>query len=75
MEISKGDFIAFLDCDDWWDKDYLSSREHLFFSDKEIDFFYCNANIYLEKKKFKIYKNFTLPNGKNFLINYQKIIL
>ena len=66
LEVSKGDFIAFLDCDDWWDKDYLSSREHLF-SDKDIDFFYCNANIYLEKKKkFKIYKDFTLPNGKIF---------
>ena len=74
MEISKGDFIAFLDCDDWWDKDYLSSREHLF-SDKEIDFFYCNANIYLEKKKNLKFIKILLLQMAKFLINYQKIIL
>ncbi len=61
---SKGDLIAFLDCDDWWEKDYLSSRE-IFFKNKNFDFYYCNTNLYFEKKrKIKLYKNFSLPSGK-----------
>ena len=27
---SNGELIAFLDCDDWWEKNYLSSRKNLF---------------------------------------------
>ena len=29
---STGEFIAFLDSDDWWEKDYLSSRAQYFLS-------------------------------------------
>ena len=61
---SEGKFIAFLDCDDWWEKDYLSSREQ-FFEDENFDFYYCNANYFFEKKrKKKLYKNYTLPSGR-----------
>ena len=61
---SKGTFIAFLDCDDWWEKDYLSSRKK-FFKNKYFDFFYSNTNFFLEKKKKKkLYKKFSLPSGK-----------
>ena len=49
---SKGEFIAFLDCDDWWEKDYLSSRKE-FFVNKSFDFFYCNSNFFLERNKKK----------------------
>ena len=42
--------VAFLDVDDWWDKNYLSSKKK-FFNDKKIDYFYTNAQIYYEKKK------------------------
>ena len=63
---STGELIAFLDCDDWWEKDYLSSRSK-FFSDDKVDYFYCNSNFYFEKsKKKKIYKKYKLPNGKIF---------
>ena len=61
---SEGKFIAFLDCDDWWENDYLSSREQ-FFEDENFDFYYCNANYFFEKKrKKKLYKNYTLPSGR-----------
>ena len=50
---SSGELIAFLDCDDWWETDFLSSREKAF-NDINYDFFYTNTNLYLEKKK-KIY--------------------
>ena len=63
---STGKLIAFLDCDDWWEKNYLSSREK-FFNDSKIDFFYSNTNIFYEKKKKnKLYKKFELPSGKIF---------
>ena len=34
---STGDLIAFLDSDDWWDKDYIKSRS-TFFESTEYDF-------------------------------------
>ena len=64
IEKTSGELIAFLDVDDWWDKNYLSSREYVF-NNEEIDFFYSNAFIYYEKsKKLKKYKNKILPEGK-----------
>ena len=74
---SEGKFIAFLDCDDWWENDYLSSREQ-FFEDENFDFYYCNANYFFEKKrKKKLYKNYTLPSGRiySFLSKDYFIIL
>ena len=63
---STGDLIAFLDCDDWWEKNYISSRSE-YFNDKKYSYYYCNTNFYFEKnKKKKTYKNFFLPNGKIF---------
>lgn len=63
---STGEFIAFLDSDDWWEKEYLSSRAQ-YFSDDKVDFFYCNTNFYFdESKKKKIYKKYNLPDGKIF---------
>ena len=63
---STGELIAFLDSDDWWEKDYLSSREK-FFSNLDFDFFYSNTNFFYEKSnKYKIYKNYDLPNGNIF---------
>lgn len=58
-----GSLVAFLDTDDWWDENYLSSKEK-FFEKNEYDFFYSNVLFYYEKNKiFKKYKNFNLPDG------------
>ena len=50
IKVSTGDLIAFLDCDDWWEKNYISSRED-FFSANNFDYFYCNTYLFYEKKK------------------------
>ena len=47
---TSGELIAFLDCDDWWEKNYISSRASLF-SDSYYDYYYSNTNLYYEKKK------------------------
>ena len=66
IDVSSGQLIAFLDCDDWWEEDYLSAREK-YFNDTNFDFFYSNTNIFYQKKKRKkLYKNFDLPSGKIF---------
>ena len=60
---TSGELIAFLDCDDWWEKNYISSRASLF-SDSYYDYYYSNTNFYYEKKKCtKIYKKYKLPEG------------
>ena len=72
-----GDFVAFLDVDDWWDKNYLTSRKELF-EKNDYDFFYNNAFIFFERSKtFKIYKNYNLPSGKiyNFLAKDYFVII
>ena len=63
-----GTIISFLDVDDWWDKNYLSSRVS-FFNDDDKDFFYCNRYTFYEKSnKLKIFRRSKLPNGK--IYNY-----
>jgi len=65
---ASGNIIAFLDVDDWWDKNYLSSRASLF-NDDDKDFFYCNRYTFYEKSnKLKIFRKLELPNGK--IYNY-----
>ena len=58
--------VAFLDVDDWWHKNYLSSKKK-FFKDKNIDYFYTNTKLYFEKtNRYVKYNKFNLPNGKIF---------
>ena len=74
---AKGEFIAFLDCDDWWEKNFLSSRASLL-SDKNYDYYYSNGNLYFDKTKKKSkYKKYFLPSGlifKNLCKDYFIII-
>lgn len=64
LKKTTGSIIAFLDTDDWWSKNYLSSREKEFIN-KNNDFFYCNTYIFNQKKKkSRKYKNYNLPSGK-----------
>jgi len=68
LEHVSGKIIAFLDVDDWWDENYLSSRA-LLFNDDNQDFFYCNRYTFYEKnKKLEIFRKLDLPNGK--IYNY-----
>jgi len=64
LEHVSGEIIAFLDVDDWWDKNYLNSRKNAF-NNKNYDIFYNNVFIFYEnKKKYVKYKNYHLPSGK-----------
>ena len=47
VDVSKGEFIAFLDCDDWWYENFLSSRK-IFFDTEKYDFSYSNCHQYFE---------------------------
>ena len=49
---TKGDFIAFIDVDDWWEKNNLARRK-LFFLNKEYAFSYSNCFYFFEKNKKK----------------------
>lgn len=72
-----GDLISFLDCDDWWDPKFLSSRREIFHNNF-YDYFYSNTNIYFNQtNKFQKYKKYNLPSGKIFrnLINDYFIII
>lgn len=77
VEVSSGELIAFLDCDDWWDKNYLSSKEK-FFGLEEYDYFYSNVLCFYEKtNKLVKYNQKKLPNGKiyNYLAKDYFIII
>jgi len=64
LEHVTGEIIAFLDVDDWWDKNYLNSRKNAF-NNKNYDIFYNNVfTFYENKKKYVKYKNYHLPSGK-----------
>ena len=71
LKKANGEFIAFLDVDDWWLPEKLEKQIPLF-DDPEVGLVYGNVWLFFEKKnKKKIYKKRNLPIGKilNELLN------
>jgi glycosyltransferase involved in cell wall biosynthesis len=62
----KGDYIAFIDDDDLWEKDKLS-QQITYFKDKKIDLIYTNVIKFSKKKKLN-----TLNTFKFLLLNYDQ---
>ena len=48
IKVSSGEIIAFLDVDDWWNENYLSSRADVF-DDNSYDYYYSNVSLFYEK--------------------------
>ena len=79
---TQGEFIAFLDCDDWWYENFLSSRK-IFFDTEKYDFSYSNCHQYFEKSnKMEIYTKKVLPSGKiydflskDYLVNINTLVV
>ena len=60
----KGDYITFIDTDDWWDKNFLISRKKFFDSSDEYGFCYSNCFHYYENKNsFVPFSQNHLPSG------------
>lgn len=74
LKKAKGDFIAFLDTDDTWNRNKLSSQVDDLIKDPSASIFYSNFSILFQKsqkKKLKFKKK--LPSGfivKNLLKDY-----
>ena len=65
-EHASGEFIAFVDCDDWWETNFLEIRKDFFLS-KKYDFSYSNCMHYFQKtNKFEILTNKKLKSGQIF---------
>ena len=71
---TSGEFISFLDTDDWWSPKRLEKQIELFFKDKNLDVVYTNFYLFYNKTKTrKIVSKKNLPDGKitqKLLINY-----
>ena len=62
---SKGEFIAFLDADDWWTKDKLKKQVDFLSKNKDINIIYSNLYLFDEKNnKKRIFSSDNLYNGK-----------
>ena len=75
IEKSKGDFISFLDVDDFWDKDKLQ-RQMPYFNSSKVGVVFSNLWVMKKNKNTKkIYTNSKLPRGRIFneLINNYNI--
>jgi len=70
---TKGELIAFIDVDDWWEKNNLARRK-LFFLNKDYAFSYSNCFYFFQKKKKKNYLLNKSYQMVIFLMIYQKTI-
>ncbi len=71
-----GNFICFLDVDDWWLPEKIYQQVNFFKENKNIEILYSNFFNYYEAKKLKrIFSKEILPSGKitQELINHYKI--
>lgn len=67
----KGDFISFLDADDWWLEDKIRDQINFFLKNKEEDIVFSNLYIFREKNlKKKVFIKDSFVNG----ISTQQII-
>ena len=65
-EQAVGDYLAFIDCDDWWEIDFLESRK-IFFEEAKFDFFYSNClHFFQNSNKFEKFTFINLESGKIF---------
>ena len=60
---SKGDFISFIDADDWWIKNKIKKQISLFLKNNNLDIVFSNVFIYGEKNKKK---NFFIKKKNKF---------
>ena len=73
---AKGKYICFLDVDDWWAKNKLSTQVNLIKEKKGTNFVYSNFYIYNQSNgRKKIRSKKKLPSGKitQFLLNDYKL--
>ncbi len=62
---SKGEFISFLDTDDWWLKSKIQQQVQIFEKNKDLSFLYSNCYQYNQKLKKKyLYSTKVLPSGQ-----------
>ena len=62
---AKGDYLAFLDTDDWWNKNKLKEQVNFINKNKKYQIVYSNFLLYWEnKKKFTKKYDLKLPSGK-----------
>ncbi len=64
LKKANGDYIAFLDADDWWADNFLSSRKSFFSSSDKYGFCFSNyLHYHQNKKRFKVFLKKKLPSG------------
>lgn len=67
LEHTRGEFIAFLDCDDLWMPEKLEKQIPLFERDSKIGLVFSDAIYFSDKgRRFKLYSNKKPPSGKIF---------
>tara|TARA_B110000438_G_C15717483_1_gene608186 strand:- start:182 stop:1087 length:906 start_codon:yes stop_codon:yes gene_type:complete len=76
---TKGDYIAFLDVDDWWLPEKLKIQVEFMTNNKDVSMVHSNFHVFKEKNnKKKIFSAAPLPQGnitQKLLNNYQIGIL
>ena len=75
IEKTSGDYIAFLDTDDWWVEDYLSNRIKIFNEKEDHIFSFSNCYHYFQrKKKKKVFTKTIIPSGNIFDFSRQRTV-
>ena len=83
IEKTSGEYLAFLDTDDWWVEDYLLNRVKIFDQRDEYIFSFSNCYHYFQRKKNKkILTKIIMPSGnvfdfisKNYLVKMSCLVI
>lgn len=74
LDIAKGDYIAFIDSDDWIESDYLAKMYNAMISNKKIDVIQCGTNTVFEgnvDKKLLEHDNKYFAIKRNGIFNFK----
>jgi len=72
LEKCSGEYVAFLESDDFWEKDYLNKKVDIFTQNPDVKLIYNNVDLFGDEKLLKKYQNGVVKAINSINLNLKK---